>query len=481
MIEIALIVLPPAALALLIAVVYQAISRKLQAKLRDIPDTIRRGTTRWDAYQHNTSPNYTQPPYLSSIRLSAETYPLIFLPQAGEGGRYPRFRKERGIRGITEKAFERLLRQHLFHRCRQLVRSCSEFQVSGNAYLSTGAEGRPYEPDIAVIATSGTRRLLLDIEIDEPYVGLTHEPTHYIQGRDRDRDMQLISWGWLVIRFSEMQVHYYGYACACEIERILKLAFTGRGRDSLLVGKRRTYRWSRERAEQWAKEGFRERYLGIPSFGASYETPTKPIPDDEDAFAEDTEHLIYAPEEDNYTFAGDVLRPIRLLIADAYPAHVSLDEVTQEDEAALKARISHYLDHPGQEQTSDEDTPYTEEMRQFREFYQHYIQTERLHITQHSFPVCFPEAALTGMIDLLAQDPQGGYHLFTWARQSDQATFLEQAFYGRLLTRRYGIQLVSRYLILLHPQQSTYRLYPIPPMEEELARLLRDGVSARKV
>lgn len=472
MTEIVLIVLTPAFLAFLAAIVYQASSRHRSSKWRDMSQPPQRGSTSWNNYEHGQRQSYSQPPYLSTIRLSAETYPLIYVPQAGEAGRYPRFRKERGVRGVKEKEFERFLRQHLFHRCRQLVRSCSEFQVSGNAYLPTSSEGHPYEPDITVLATWGSYRLMIDVEIDEPYVGLTHEPTHYIQGRDRDRDMHLLAQGWLVLRFSEMQVHFYSYACACEVERLLKLAFTGRGRESLLVGKRRTYRWSRERAARWAEEGFRERYLGIESFGGTYEAPEAPAPAEEDAFADDEKHLIYQPEEGSYSYAGDSFRPVHQLIAEAYPAHAPDEDVTRASEALLKARISDYLDDPDQEPSADEGTSLAEEMKQLRTFYAHYIQTERLYIAAHSLPVCLPEAGLAGQIDLLAQDPQGGYHLFGWARQADQHTTLEHAFYGRLLAQRYGIELTSSYLVVLHPDQATYRLVPLPTMTEELARLL---------
>lgn len=419
---------------------------------------------------YSGSGHYVQPAFLNAIRLSTESYPLLYLPQPGEGGLYPYFRKDRGVRGVTELPFERLLRKHLFRRCQDLIMACSEFQVSGNAYLPLHSEGRPYEPDISVIATRGGQRILIDVEIDEPYVGLTHEPTHYIQGRDRERDMLFISKGWIVLRFSEQQVHFYGYACACEVERLLQLAFTGRGRGSLLEGKRRTYRWTKERAIQWAKEGLRERYLGIDTFGdSSQESATSFLPE-EDAFVEDTEHLIYSEVEESYSYAGDQLRFVPEFIAQGYPAHTVSTEILALEEK-LRDEIGCFLEDP-EHVASEEVAELATELRQFGDFYSHYIETQRLSVSEHSLPICLPELQLAGELDLLAQDPHGGYHLFAWVKQTSPQAFLEQALYRHILRQRYGIELVSSYLVLLDPTRPSYALYPVEPRPEELTQLL---------
>ena len=68
--------------------------------------------------------------------------------------------------------------------------------------LMLPASGHRYEPDLAYIDEQ--RGIYIDIENDEPYSMSKRVPTHYI-GKDDERNRNITSAGWIVLRFSEQQ------------------------------------------------------------------------------------------------------------------------------------------------------------------------------------------------------------------------------------------------------------------------------------
>ncbi|MEB3218427.1 MAG: hypothetical protein VKN72_19640 [Nostocales cyanobacterium 94392] len=78
----------------------------------------------------------------------------------------------------------------------------------------------PYSPDFAYI--DRTINLYIDIEIDEPYVYNTEQPTHYTEAwKDTKRNNFFNDKGWIVIRFSERQVICYHHNCCKTIAQII--------------------------------------------------------------------------------------------------------------------------------------------------------------------------------------------------------------------------------------------------------------------
>ena len=69
--------------------------------------------------------------------------------------------------------------------------------------LTLPTKGHRYEPDLAYIDEQ--RGIYIDIENDEPYSMGKRVPTHYI-GNDDERNRNITSAGWIVLRFSEQQV-----------------------------------------------------------------------------------------------------------------------------------------------------------------------------------------------------------------------------------------------------------------------------------
>src|SRR5690606_24915237 len=68
--------------------------------------------------------------------------------------------------------------------------------------------------------------LYIDIEIDEPYDGVYRYPTHCIKfeetsKQDDIRDLFFVESGWMVIRFTEKQVHLQARDCIEYIKNVI--------------------------------------------------------------------------------------------------------------------------------------------------------------------------------------------------------------------------------------------------------------------
>lgn len=78
----------------------------------------------------------------------------------------------------------------------------------------------PYTPDFAYIDQGLSLRI--DIELDEPYVYHTGEPTHYREAwKDKKRNIFFTNKGWIVIRFSEEQVICYPQSCCKTVAQVI--------------------------------------------------------------------------------------------------------------------------------------------------------------------------------------------------------------------------------------------------------------------
>ncbi|MCB9235801.1 MAG: DUF559 domain-containing protein [Bacteroidia bacterium] len=119
-----------------------------------------------------------------------------------------------------------------------------------------------YQPDI--IYNNKETNLLIDIEIDEPYILETREPIHYINksGKHTDewRDSYFNAEGWFVIRFSEEQVVNNPEECCNLLEDlILRVEKNERVLSGYAMQKINT--WNFEEAENFSQIKYREGYL----------------------------------------------------------------------------------------------------------------------------------------------------------------------------------------------------------------------------
>ncbi|MBD2021040.1 DUF559 domain-containing protein [Leptolyngbya sp. FACHB-36] len=122
---------------------------------------------------------------------------------------------------------------------------------------------QPYVPDFAYIDPA--LNLHVDIEVDEPYTHDTRLPLHYVgSAKDDRRNEAFLAWGWVVIRFSEVQVVQSPASC-CKTIAATIATLTG---DSAIMSPFRdtatlklARRWTEAEAAQLAEQQWREQYL----------------------------------------------------------------------------------------------------------------------------------------------------------------------------------------------------------------------------
>lgn len=184
-------------------------------------------------------------------------------------------------RGVSEKAF-----------CEYLQKNWKDideekFFTMKSFSLNQAIDGSNYRPDITFeLLISGKfvenkeefffvndNSIYVDIEIDEPYVGLTGQPIHYIDCGDSIRDSFFIKNGWIVVRFTEEQVvkkpnlcidllhdivlDCLGYSTT-DLSKFPNLPYTSK---LLLKSTTRYERWTRDEAHEMAFRRYRNTYL----------------------------------------------------------------------------------------------------------------------------------------------------------------------------------------------------------------------------
>lgn len=122
-----------------------------------------------------------------------------------------------------------------------------------------------YIPDIVY----QDENIVIDIEIDEPYVYKTKEPIHFVSRdqlshQDDSRDFKFTYSNWMVIRFSEYQIVNNPVGCCKVVAGVIKVV-TGETKYSLSI---RDFPqissvdcWTKEDSIEMAKANFRESYL----------------------------------------------------------------------------------------------------------------------------------------------------------------------------------------------------------------------------
>lgn len=191
--------------------------------------------------------------YSVSSGENLDSYPVLRVPKMGCVVRTHRLGSTKR-RGYKEESFQTTI-EHFFG---------SNFIVSGNVRLNTGNETRPFEPDIALIEKGNSKNIRIDIEIDEPYAGITRQPTH-CKGDDLMRDTYFVDRGWIVIRFSEYQVHTQEIECLKYVASIIKAIDNNYhipGELNTKPNLKAEQLWSILQAQKWEKEKYREEYLG---------------------------------------------------------------------------------------------------------------------------------------------------------------------------------------------------------------------------
>lgn len=189
--------------------------------------------------------------YTSSKKEQINAYPLFRYPKQNTVVRSYRVGTTKR-RGYKEEVFQRAI-QEVFG---------NHFIVSGELRINTGKNTRPFEPDIALIDKKNNN-LRIDIEINEPYAGITRQPTH-CKGDDTMRDIYFVDRGWIVIRFSEYQIHLFEKDCLrflSEVITAVSQTFTTPSSLSTFKAVENEKLWDTVQAQKWEKAKYREEYL----------------------------------------------------------------------------------------------------------------------------------------------------------------------------------------------------------------------------
>lgn len=190
-------------------------------------------------------------------------YPIVSMPLAKSVIKFPRKIAEGriGIRGYKETDFDIYIKRYFS--------DTGALEFFNDRFLFISNNTKPYIPDHVLTDEKNNLNLFIDIEIDEPYDGIGRLSTHE-KGKDNSRNTYFNERGWLVIRFAEIQVHKNILGCCKYIAKVIKSINPNFQIHEDLQSAIDIFAvplWQKLEAEKWAKEKYRETYLGIYSFG----------------------------------------------------------------------------------------------------------------------------------------------------------------------------------------------------------------------
>ena len=137
-----------------------------------------------------------------------------------------------------------------------------DIEITNNIHMVIPNYSKPYEPDIVLFDKK--LNLYIDVEIDEPYDGFYRYPTHNSRAeddfkQDNIRDLFFTESGWLVIRFTEKQVHKQPTECIDYIKNVINTIYNKEF--SKAPKCELENQWNENQCTQWQLNNYREKYL----------------------------------------------------------------------------------------------------------------------------------------------------------------------------------------------------------------------------
>lgn len=451
------------------------------------------------------------------------TYPVVKMPKSKSSLKLPR-QGRTNQRGYKEKEFAQELRYHF-----------TELEMADNVHIVIPHFNRPYEPDIVLF--DKTLNLYIDIEIDEPYDGFYRYPTHCIKfeetnKQDDIRDLFFIESGWVVIRFTEKQVHLQSGECIAHIRHVINSLYL-RDFDRTITCEIEP-QWDDIRCVQWQKANYRERYLGIARFYKSSNNKELVIDTEEnetieeviqrtkkfsivesnsDAAFDEVTHKYIHPKD--HTGNAEYIS-VTTLIERFFPVdlkrHVerkAIEENRTEDEVLLEflmirdeaADRGTYLHNQienclkGSEFASD-----IKEFDLFLNFFHREIEPRNLEFSDAEKRIVSHKYNVAGTIDcLFKKRDRDEYIMLDWKRSKkliidgyprkyghgyalselnhlDNSSYykycLQQNIYKHIVENEYSIKISSMRLVVLHNEYPDYYMINVPEMPNETEIIL---------
>lgn len=441
-------------------------------------------------------------------------YPVVKMPKQESHLKLPRKGRALG-KGYKERDFYKAMLDNI-----------PEIEIEDDLHMAIPYFNKPYEPDIVMIDKN--LNLYIDIEIDESYDGYYRFPTHENE-KDNTRDLFFTESGWVIIRFTERQVHLQEKECIAYIKDVLNSIYTYRLEEtSNCVSEPQ---WDYQQAVRWEKEHYREKYLGIESFGKQKIT-SKIIVDvqeidgiedninrtkkfkspthlDNIAFEDET-HKYHHPKDETgnaeYISVTTLIERFfpfdldRFIQGKAKKEDRSEDDVLEEflrnrDEAAEKGtylhkQIENFLIGKVHESDSSEFT-------MFRKFYEEIISSKGFEFVEAEKKVLLEEYNIAGTVDALFKKPHSDQYLIVdWKRSKkllvdghpkkygygyglselshlDNSSYykyaLQQNIYKYILEKKYGLSISSMNLIVLHEDFDSYYRVSLSNLPKEVS------------
>jgi hypothetical protein len=452
-------------------------------------------------------------------------YPVVKMPYDNSSLKLPRLGRS-NQKGYKEKDFFNQLKLYF-----------TDLELTDNVHMVIPNFNKPYEPDIVLFDKK--RNLYIDIEIDEPYDGYYRYPTHCVNleeevKQDNVRDLFFTESGWIVIRFTEKQVHCQAYECIDYIKNVLNSIYNG---DFFKDAKcEKENQWDYNQCIQWQKIYYREKYLGIDSFKKQHSFKEIEIDTEENesieriihrtkkfnfnnwnssiAFDEETHKYLHPKDETGNAeyisvttlierfFPFDLKRYIERKAEEENRIEEDvLDEyLIIRDEAAEKGTFLH-----NQIENFLKGTDFDSESKEFElflDFYNSEIKKRNLAFFDAEKMIFSNKHDVAGTIDSLFQkNNKDEYVMIDWKRskkliikgngEPDKRGFqieingladlnncsyyrycLQQNIYKHIVENEYSMKISSMQLVVLHEIYSKYYVVTVPELKKETQIIL---------
>lgn len=445
-------------------------------------------------------------------------YPVVKMPKQNSSLKLPRTGRS-NQKGYKEFDFYRNLKQNII-----------DIELVNDVHVVIPNFNKPYEPDIVLF--DKRLNLYIDIEIDEPYDGYFRYPTHYINPedefkQDNIRDLFFTESGWIVIRFTEKQVHCQASECIDHILNVINSIYNRAFNNDAKCEKET--QWDYNQCIQWQKFYYREKYLGIERFKKQYSFKEIEIDTNENESIENiiqrTKKFIFSNWSSNIAFDEEshkYLHPkdetgnaeyisVTTLIERFFPFDLKryierkaeeenrteedvLDEyLFIRDEAAEKGTFLHKQIENCLKQTEfDSDS---KEFEMFLDFYNKEIKDRNLIFYDAEKMIFSDKYNVAGTIDcLFKKNNKDEYVMLDWKRSKkliidgrprifgygyalselhslDNSSYnrycLQQNIYKHIAETEYSMKISSMKLVVLHENYSDYHIVNVPIMKKE--------------
>jgi len=406
-----------------------------------------------------------------------------------------------------------------------------DIELSNNFHLVIPNYSKPYEPDMVLFDKQ--LNLYIDVEIDEPYDGFYRYPTHNYRAeddfkQDNIRDLFFTESGWVVIRFTEKQVHKQPNECIDHIKNVINSIYSKEF--SKTAKCELENQWDENLCTQLQLNNYREKYLEIHSFSRRTshievlvaEQEYEPIEiniqrtqfeDIEKQYDKDL-HKYFHPKDKTGNaefisvttlverfFQFDILRYIE---REAEKLNRDEEELFREfqalrDEAAVLGTELHLQIENYYNKKSFDDS--LKEFKYFLDFEKEKIVPRGLTFSEAEKKIFYPKFNVAGTVDCLFKNSDGKYVMVDWKRskklivegtnQPDKRGFqidieglmdlntssyyrycIQQNIYKYILEQEYNIIISDMVLAVLHEKYSNYHTIKLPVMINEIKVIL---------